>query len=327
LTSKLFAMNFQLKKIQEIVIITANLRGMVDLFCKYGGWTHLSTEKVDPSVLAAWKLPKRASATKALIQYMDIPFGRIRFVQIKGVKQERMRPATKIWDTGGIADIDIRVNNIYKVYNDLADRGWSGAAEPMALPITDFKIDEALVSNADSMMIALAKRYFPPLELVEGKQFASHIYLSAMVVQDLAIGTAFFTEKLGFQLVNDTLVVEFPPNSPNNFGVPHNFSDQFQFVLSLYSPDGTRDTMCECIEIKGLSGHDYSSRCKPPNRGILSYRVEVVNIVNYLNFVTQNGVEPIVPLSPQKWSGVGAVQSFIVQSPDGAWVEFFEVDN
>jgi catechol 2,3-dioxygenase-like lactoylglutathione lyase family enzyme len=319
-------MNFQLKKIQEIVIITADLRGMVNLFCKYGGWTPISTEKMAPSVLAAWQLPAKASATEAVIQYMDVPFGRIRFVQIKGVKQERMRPATKIWDTGGIADIDIRVNNIYNVYNDLADRGWSGAAEPMALPITAFKIDECLVANADSMMIALAKRYFPPLELVEGKQFASHIYLSAMVVKDLAVGTQFFTEKLGFQLVNDSLSVEFPPNSPTNFGVPHSFSDKFQFVLSLYSPDGTRDTMCECIEIKGLTGFDYSARCAPPNRGILSYRVEVVNLVNYLNFVNKNGVRPIVPLKQQTWSGVGAVQSFIVQSPDGAWVEFFEIN-
>jgi catechol 2,3-dioxygenase-like lactoylglutathione lyase family enzyme len=319
-------MNFQLKKIQEIVIITADLRGIVNLFCRYGGWTHLSSEKMDPSVLAAWKLPKTVSATEALIQYMDVPFGRIRFVQIKGVKQERMRPATKIWDTGGIADIDIRVNNIYKVYNDLTDRGWSGAAEPMTLPITAFTIDEALVSNADSMMIALAKRYFPPLELVEGKSFASHIYLSAMVVRDLAIGTDFFTQKIGFQLVNDSLSVAFPPNAPTNFGVPHNFSDQFQFVLSLYSPDGTRDTMCECIEIKGLAGYDYSSRCRPPNRGILSYRVEIINIVNYLNFVTSNGVEPIVLLSRQTWSGVGVVQCFTVQSPDGAWVEFFEVE-
>jgi catechol 2,3-dioxygenase-like lactoylglutathione lyase family enzyme len=317
-------MDFQLKKIQEIVIITADLKGMVDLFCNYGGWTHWATEKMAPSVLAAWELPAVASATEALIQYMDVAFGRIRFVQIEGVKQERMRPATKIWDTGGIADIDIRVNNIYSVYNDLTDRGWSGAAEPMALPITDFKIDECLVSNADSMMIALAKRYFPPLDLVEGKQFASHIYLSAMVVRDLAIGTQFFTEKLGFQLVNDSLVVEFPPNAPTNFGVPHNFSDQFQFVLSLYSPDGTRDTMCECIEIKGLSGFDYSARCAPPNRGILSYRVEVVNFVNYLNFVKNNGVEIFIPLTQQEWSGVGAVQSFIVKSPDGAWVEFFE---
>ncbi len=316
--------DFQLKKIQEIVIITADLAGMVDLFCNYGGWTHLSSEKNDPSVLAAWQLPVTASATEALIQYMDITFGRIRFVQIEGVKQERMRPATKIWDTGGIADIDIRVNNIYTVYNDLADRGWSGAAEPMALPITDFKIDECLVSNADSMMIALAKRYFPPLDLVEGKQFASHIYLSAMVVKNLEIGTQFFTEKLGFQLVNDRLVVEFPPNAPTNFGVPHNFSNQFQFILSLYSPDGTCDTMCECIEIKGLSGFDYSARCAPPNRGILSYRVEVVNLVNYLNFVKNNGVAIYISLSKQKWSGVGTVQSFIVKSPDGAWVEFFE---
>jgi hypothetical protein len=95
-------MDFQLKKIQEIVIITADLDGMVDLFCNYGGWTCFSTDKMDPSVLKAWQLPETASAVEALIQYMGIPFRRIRFVQIEGVKQERMRPATKIWDTAAL---------------------------------------------------------------------------------------------------------------------------------------------------------------------------------------------------------------------------------
>jgi catechol 2,3-dioxygenase-like lactoylglutathione lyase family enzyme len=335
-------MNFKLKKIQEIVIITAHKQKMTDLFVKYGGWSAdfgfgmsdfgesvpksdiPNPKSVDPSVLTAWGLPQKASATDSLIQFMEIPFGRIRFVEIQGVKQEPMRPATKIWDTGGIADIDIRVHDIYEVYNDLVERGWSGASVPMPLPITDFQIDECLVSNADSMMIALAKRYFPLLKLEEGKQFASHIYLSAMVVKSLSAGTHFFTKQLGFQLVNDNLIVKFPPNSPNNFGVPHSFSDQFQFVLDLYSPDGTRDTMCECIEIKGLTGNDFSSRCAPPNRGILSYRIEVEGIDNYLAFVKNNGVTTDTPLSIQAWNGVGTVKTFRVVSPDGAWVEFFE---
>jgi catechol 2,3-dioxygenase-like lactoylglutathione lyase family enzyme len=345
-------MKFKLKKIQEIVIITSDKQKMTDLFVKYGGWssdvgfgksdvgTALPTSdipnptSVHPSVLNAWELPKTASATDMLIQYMAIPFGKIRFVELKGIKQEPMRPATKIWDTGGIADIDIRTHDIYEVHNDLVERGWSGASVPMALPITNFKIDECLVSNADSMMIALAKRYFPPLELVEGKQFASHIYLSAMVVKNLELGTHFFTKQLGFQLVNENLVVKFPPNSANNFGVPHNFSDKFEFTLDLYSPDGTRDTMCECIEIKGLSGNDFSSRCVPPNRGILSYRIEVEGIENYLNFVKNNGVKVLgslkgflrlnPPLNIQAWNGIGKVKTFRVVSPDGAWVEFFE---
>jgi hypothetical protein len=61
-------------------------------------------------------------------------------------------------------------------------------------------------------------------------------------------------------------------------------------------------------------------RCRLP----ILRLTKVVNIVNYLNFVKQNGVDILVPLNNQQWSGVGAVQSFIVQSPDGAWVEFFE---
>jgi hypothetical protein len=336
-------MSFKLKKIQEIVIITAHERKMTDLFVEYGGWGNdfglgmadfgapkptspsRNSKSLDPSVLAAWELPPTAFATDSLIQYMDIPFGKIRFVEIHGIKQEPMRPATKIWDTGGIADIDIRVHDIYKVYDDLVERGWAGASVPMALPITGFKIDECLVSNADSMMIALAKRYQPPLELVEGKQFASHIYLSAMVVKNLSVGTHFFTKQLGFQMVNENLVIKFPPNSPNNFGVPHSFSDQFEFNLDLYSPDGTRDTMCQCMELKGLTGNDFSSRCVPPNRGILSYRIEVEGIYNYWDFVKKNGVTT-TPLSIQAWNGLGNVKTFRVVSPDGAWVEFFELE-
>jgi hypothetical protein len=68
------------------------------------------------------------------------------------------------------------------------------------------------------------------------------------------------------------------------------------------------------LEIKGLSGRDYSARYAPPNRGISSYLVEIVNLVNfvnYLNFVKKNSVEILRPLSKQKWSGVGVVQSFI----------------
>jgi catechol 2,3-dioxygenase-like lactoylglutathione lyase family enzyme len=318
-------MTFNLKKIQEVVVITANLKEMLDTFCNYGGWTPISTKKLDPSVILAWGLEKTVSGREALIQFMDIPFGRLRFIELKGVKQGRMRPATKLWDTGGILDIDIRMHDIHEVYNDLADRGWWGASEPMPLPVTGFVLDECLIANPDTMMIALAKRHAPPLDLPEGKKLPSHVYLSAMSVKNLEKSTEFYVKKLGFQLVNQNLIVKFPPNSPNNFGVPHNMADKFEMVLDLYSPDGTRDTMSESIECKGLMGHDYSNRCVPPNRGILSHRIEVEGIENYLNLIKTNGVTTDAPLSTQAWNGVGKVKTFRAVSPDGAWVEFFEM--
>jgi catechol 2,3-dioxygenase-like lactoylglutathione lyase family enzyme len=145
-----------------------------------------------------------------------------------------------------------------------------------------------------------------------------------MMVKNRVASTDFFVKKLGFQLVNENLIVKFPPNSPNNFGVPHNFSDAFEMALDLYSPDGTRDTMCESIECKGLIGHDYSERCHAPNRGILSYRIEVEDIKAYLKFIKKNKVAVTIPLSTQSWNGFGKVKCFTVKSPDGAWVEFFE---
>ena len=315
---------YKLKKVSEIVIITADLKQMLDLFCNYGGWTHIFTKKILKSVLISWGISEKSTAKEALIQFMDIDFGRIRFVEIKGITQKIMRPTSKLWDTGGIYDIDIRTHDISEIFDEMINRNWLAAAVPMTLPITAFEIDESVLTNADSMTIALAKRHSPSLELPEGKKFASNIYLSAMTVKNLAMGTDFFVNKLGFQLVNDNLKVKFPPNSSNNFGVPHNFSDKFEIALSIYSPDGTRDTMVECIETVGLLGNDYSAKCEAPNRGILCYRIEVENIIGYLNFVKNNGVSEKKPLSIQLWHGIGQVKTFTVCSPDGAWVMFFE---
>jgi catechol 2,3-dioxygenase-like lactoylglutathione lyase family enzyme len=301
---------FKLKKVSEIVFITANLEQLVALFCDYGGWTIVIKNEF-------------SDRKEALLQFIEVPFGRLRIIELKGIVQKIMRPASKLWDTGGILDIDIRSNNIWESYQDLTDRGWSAAAEPMPLPVDDFVLDECLMTNADGIMIALAQRHSPPLELPKDKKLASHIYLSAMTVQNLEIGTDFFVNKLGFSLVNDTLKVKFPAYSPNNFGVPHNFSDKFEINLSIYSPDGTRDTMVECIESKGLRGNDFSGRCEFPNRGIYCYRIEVESIENYQNFVKNNTVKTS-DLQNESWSGIGSVKTFSVKSPDGATIVFFE---
>lgn len=313
-----------LRKVREVVIITAQFRAMLDGFCRYGGWTHLFTRKMPPAVLRDWGLPAHATAREALIQFIDVDYGRIRFVEIKGVPQQPMRPASKLWDTGGVLDVDLRVHDLDEAFNALTDRGWSGAAVPMPLPVDDFVLDECLMTNADSVMLALAKRHHPPLTLPEGRKLASHVYLSAMTVRDLAVSTDFFVEKLGFSLVNDRLTVRYPPDSPNNFGVPHNFSDAFEIVLSIYSPDGTRDSMVECIQTVGLRGHDHAARCHPPNRGIVGYRVEVQGLDAYRQTLESRDVPLASAPNRQVWPGIGPVRTFTVRSPDGAWVMFFE---
>jgi catechol 2,3-dioxygenase-like lactoylglutathione lyase family enzyme len=318
---------FELKKIREIVVITANADEMADLFCNYGGWTQLLDQPVHDSVLDSWGeyLPHTATGREVLLHFMGLPYGQLRFIQLEGVpEQELMRPTSKIWDTGGIADIDIRMQDMDAVYNTLTDRGWYAASPPMPLPVTDFVLDECLICNPDGMMIALAKRHVPPIVLPEGRPLASHVYLSAMTVRDLKASTTFFVDQLGFKLVNEGLVVQFPPNSPNNFGVPLNFSDKFRFVLDLYSPDGSRDTMCESILIEGLTGYDRAERCVPPNRGILCYRVEVTHIEAYAEMLENKGIPFLLPMEIQFWNGIGRVQTFTVSSPDGAWVTFFE---
>ena len=62
----------------------------------------------------------------------------------------------------------------------------------------------------------------------------------------------------------------------------------------------------------------------PPNLGILAYRIHVPGLRAYEQRIRANGVTPLAPTRCLELAPYGVVAAFVVQAPDGAWLEFFE---
>ncbi len=316
-------MSFTLGPLREILISVQQPQAWLTLFRDYGGWDYICNATSSRTWLEQWGLATDQQTDEHLLRFQGLEHGAIRLIQYQPSSREQMRPSGKIWDTGGISDIDIRVHNILHVFHDLVDEGWHGANIPMDMPAPPFKLDEVLLSGPDGVMLALVQRHFPSIDLPLDKNLASQVYLSAMTVKDLAGAAHFFIDQLGFVKLNQ-IPIRFPANQMNNFGLPHNFSDAFTCNLCMFSPDGSREAMLQVMSFDGLVGSDFSDRMKAPYRGIQAYRIEVNNLLDYRDQLIAHGLA-CPTIVQDEWQPYGPVRFFKIASPEMAWVEFFEV--
>jgi catechol 2,3-dioxygenase-like lactoylglutathione lyase family enzyme len=315
--------DFAIQPYKEFVFSVGNLAKALDFYAGYLGWETVVQGPVAPSVLAAWQLPPAATAQEVLLRLPGTDTGQLRLVQFRGLAQRHIRSGGKAWDPGGFMDIDLRVADLGQVYDDLREMGWHGVSDPVEMRVGPFHLHELLIKGHDEVMIAFVQRLVPPQpHMPGGRHVVSNIYLSAMIVRDLAPARHFFVNQLGFVVVNE---LPLRLEGDNMFGLPHNVIAQTAIELVILSPDGARDTMLDLIYLPGIVGQDHSAHAVPPNRGVLMCRFPVRNLAAYHDFVRANGVRPVTKLHRQVLAPYGEVELFAVRSPDGAWLEFFEV--
>lgn len=317
--------NFQLQSTQEFVFSVGDLNKTRHFYESYGGWRCIYEGTLDQSILKFWNLAPEAKAKEVLLQFEDNSKGQLRLIQFENIAQQYIRSAGQTWDTGGILDIDIRVNNIQQVYEEMREQGWLGISDPVEQHMGPFTLKEVLVKGHDEVIIALVDRIKPPIDLPKDKKLASNIYLSAMIVRDLAKARHFFIEQLGFTVMNE-ITIKHEAEQSNMFGLPQEVAAQHNINLALISPDGTREGMLDILEFEGLKGKDFSAMAVPPNRGILMYRFPVKNIEAYYAHLQNQGLAMTADLAEIVLQPQGKRKSFALQSPDGVWLEFFEAD-
>jgi catechol 2,3-dioxygenase-like lactoylglutathione lyase family enzyme len=317
-------MNFKLNTYSEIVISVKNVDAVLPIYTEILGWEVIWRGKGDQSQIQFWELPNECETEEVLLQFKNIPFGQIRLIQFNNVKQKFIRSAGQTWDTGGILDIDLRTSDIQKTYDQLTELGWHAYSRPVTQTMGPFTVEEVLMKGHDEVVIALVHRSNPPHPNpfnLDG--ITSNVYLSAMIVKDLAKSSHFFVNQLGFMLHNE---ISFKTEQPETtmFGLPHNLADKTNIKLNIIGPTDNRDGLLDLVELEGLIGEDFSKNAHPPNRGILMYRFPVENIENYYQFVQNNGVVPVKKLQKVQLGNIGKVRLFAVQSVDGVWLEFYE---
>jgi hypothetical protein len=318
-------MSFQLQTYSEIIISVKNLEAVLPIYTQILGWEVIWRGEGDKSQTEFWDLQKETETEEILLRFQNLEFGQIRLIQFKNIEQKLIRPAGQTWDTGGILDIDLRTSNLQKSYDELTELGWHAYSRPVVQTMGPFTVEEVLLKGHDEVVIALVHRSNPPHpNPFELEGITSNIYLSAMIVKDLDIAKKFFVNQLGFISHNE---ISFKTDYPEAtmFGLPHNLSDKTTIKLNIVGPTDNRDGLLDLVELVGIIGEDFSTNACPPNRGILMYRFPVKNLKNYYHFILKKEIIPICNIKKIQLNSIGLVEIFAVQSPEGVWIEFYEI--
>lgn len=312
---------FQLKNIKEIIYSVGNLEKVKHFFCDYGGWEIVGQYKTDRQMLDFWNLPKAAEGEEILVQFDKHPTGLLRLVKYHGVEQDYIRSSQKAYETGGIMDINLRVHDVKESFDELREMGWHGLSDPLFQTMGPFQLYDVLMQGYDDIIVALTHRKVPKLELKEGFKLPTHLYNSSIIVKDLAKARHFYEDVLGYALLNE---YEVKKEGENIFGIPFNVIPNVSCKANIFSVDGTRDVIFQTIQFDGVEGKDFSHKAIPPNRGFLTYRVEIAaGIEDYYQYLIDRNTSIHQSLREVIIAPYGICKAFAVIDPDGVWWTFY----
>lgn len=314
---------YKLNNIKEVIYSVGDLEKVKHFFCDYGGWEVLGKFKSSPEMLDFWNLPKTAEADEILIQFDKHPTGLLRLVKYNGVQQDYIRSSQKSYETGGIMDINLRVHNVQETFDDLREMGWHGLSDPLFQTMGPFQLYDVLMQGYDDIIVAITHRKVPKLVLKDGFKLPTHIYNSSIVVKDLAKARHFYEETLGYSLLNE---YEVKKEGENMFGIPFNVIPNVTCRANIFSVDGTRDVVFQTIEFDGVKGKDFAAKAIPPNRGFLTYRIEVEENINaFYKHLQEKNIKFHQPLNEVNIAPYGKCHAFAVIDPDGVWWTFYSI--
>jgi catechol 2,3-dioxygenase-like lactoylglutathione lyase family enzyme len=321
-------MSYHIGKLREIVVSVTNLKRHLETWHDYMGWQVRYQGRLDGDMLKFWHLSLSTHGAETLCAFPNAEHGLLRLVKFDSVEQQQIRGGAQIWEPGGIVDFDLRTSSVHTTFRDMVHQlGWFSYGEPIEFSLGAVTVQEALLYGPDRVALALVHRLNPVLTGVpEHQGILGSVYLSMMVAENLPKSIEFFVKTLGFHLHENTSFV-LPNDAPNVFRLPWNLAAHHPVRFVTLSPDNTRDTMLGLFHFEGLQGKNYAERAVPPNTGLLMYRFTVSNIAEYYQTLLARGVQPVSPLTEVVVRPYGKAQAFAVRSPDGVWIEFFELLN
>jgi len=134
----------------------------------------------------------------------------------------------------------------------------------------------------------------------------------------------FYMDVLGFKIYMEHNLTG-SDRGENLFGVPQNIYKEIERKICILNPIGENFGSVELVELNGIDGKDFSQSAKPPNLGILMLRFPVQNIDKLKRHLESKDV-PIINFGTLDIAPYGTCKTLAIQSPDGAWLEFVELE-
>jgi catechol 2,3-dioxygenase-like lactoylglutathione lyase family enzyme len=309
---------------QEVVFRVRELDSHIKFYQEIAGYTLQFKGEADKSLNRLWNLPENLTIEEAFLVNKGDSTGFLRLVSIKNLpNQELMRPSMQCWDTGGIFDLDVRVIDIEKTYPKMLEFGWMSASLPHRYQFGKFDVSEILMRGTDGITFALIQRHNPPLEGWTNMKKFSYLFNSTQIVKDFDKAVDFYQNKLGFKIYMKTEALSKEPEL-NILGIPRNYVQKIKRKVAILHPQGVNVGSVEIINFEGFDGEDFSDRIKPQNLGIFALRFPVKDLEAYKKSLESKGVKIETPITQVTLKPYNSVKTFIIRSPEGAWLEFFE---
>ena len=316
---------FLIRGFQEVIISVRNAEKTSEFYCKVAGWKFIHQAVLSDMQLKYWGLSTDLEATEILLHNPGDSEGFLRVISFGDVKQKHIRSSSQSWDTGGIYDIDVRVVDLQNSYEEFRSAGWTAYNDPLEYEFDKFHISEVLLHGPEDIVVALIQRHKPTLEGYPNLRKLSHIFNSSQIVEDIEVSKQFYMDVLGFKIYMEHNLVG-SETGENLFGLPKNLYKEVERRICILHPEGSNSGSVELIQLVGVEGTSYADDAVPPNLGILSLRFPVLNMAALIFRLESKEVKILnddkIMIEPY-----GLCHTICIQSPDGAWLEFFEICN
>jgi catechol 2,3-dioxygenase-like lactoylglutathione lyase family enzyme len=292
-------------------------------FVEVGGLEILHRGNTPERTLEAWPEPRPSAGREVLLGRPGVAQGRIRLYGFTGVAQEEIRGGAMPWDTGGIFDLDFRVADLRAQHERLTGLGWGGFSEPVDWRFGDLRVREWLALGPEAVCLALMQRLEPPLPDGAVPAGFSQAFNSSQTVRDMDEAVAFY-ERLGFRIVLEQRA-PLAEGGGRVLGLLPEEADDTVVELVILHPERKLEGSVELVAFPGRPGRRLGHRALPTQLGINLLRFPVDGLERLAAALDRpENPMPRGPIHRAALAPFGDVRMLSLQSPDGAWLEFFE---
>lgn len=312
--------------LQEMVVSVKFLDRTIQTYLDMADWEVAYRGLAPPDLARHWGLDADTIIDQAVLRVPNTEKGYLRLVKFMDVPQVRIRSSARPFDTGAIFNFNVLVKDLEGVFESMRDHGFIGFADPTYYTIFGKEYGGAMLRGHDGVVINLLHRVNDPYDDVPPFTQMSHVVNATQMVDDYEESLAFFRDKLGWH-VRWEAAPQWPADGSNNMSLPNNLLLEGlikeRAASFIFAPDADGGSI-EIFKFDGASGADFSDRARPPNLGVLMYRVHVPDLETYAQRLRANDVPIVQSMSAVNMAPYGSVKSMIITAPSGAWIELFE---
>jgi len=290
------------------------------------GWhlTHRGT--ADAAQIEAWGLQNCTAIEERLIDIPETYGGLIRFVSFTGEQAQRVRGVdSKPWDSGGLWLFNTRTKD-----NETRSAALAKARYPSPRGVHTFEFEfltvkEVIHTGPDGMNISMIEQLAPVIDPPEPYPLMSRAFNATIVCKDFEKTRAFFVDGLGFKPWIET--TWHRENEGLNLVAPREDFDAMDSMdVTIIHPTGDNYGSIELLGYNGdFERKDFSAQAAPPALGNLMLRFFAPDLDGFLRKIERNGITPLYSVARYELAPYGIVETAVIESPDGVWLEFISV--